>query len=81
MTPGNLYVTTQSFYLYSSDKINPFLETSDIVVPQESNVVFVKPGRVRFVKIIYGDKIGFLWLNTNKPTHSFFEKARSNEAL
>jgi hypothetical protein len=78
-----LWKTT--YYLFKTDKFDPRVTSTHIdalpfeVIPENSIVFFVRHGRFRYINVIYGHLIGFLWIPENIGTHTFLYPLQDNE--
>lgn len=80
--PKLFYRTFKDSWLYKSDRDNVFAPFgSDLMteVPAKSMVMFAKKGRLRFIRVIFKDLTGYIWMPLNVPTHLFMDLVNMNE--
>lgn len=81
---GKLHKVTKSQVLWKTDKCGPSANdgnTSIGYLNPETLVLVTKHGRFRYVQVVQGEMIGFIWCAPDKITESHFEEIRNAEEL
>jgi hypothetical protein len=81
---NRFYRTTQNHSLLQSDRTSPEPKEGAkvmAVIPLGSLVFLTKKARFRFVQVIYGEMVGYIWLYTNLGTMSLLEPIENEEDM
>lgn len=81
---SKFYRTTQNHSLLESDRTSHEPGHGGKVIgliPHGSLVFLAKKGRHRFVQVVYGEMVGYIWLYTNFGTMSLLELVENEEDM